>query len=651
MKIILDFETYSPVPISAGSVKYTEHPDADIICMGYKVENEPTLIWRPGDEIYPVYPEDVKVYAHNALFDYLVWCNIGIRQYGFPPIPLENWVDTMALATRYTLPAALAKAGAVLDVEVQKGIRGRALVKKICMPTKLGDRPKIGRDFTHAEYLEFLDYCSQDVESTYHLVKNLPSNKLSDEEQKCWLLTQKINLTGLPVDINAANKILNYIEGYVEEMTLRVPEITDGKIQKVTQVAKMVAWLQSNKVDVQNLQAATVESLLAGTLHPHVRELLELRQALGRSSTAKYRKIREMEHDGRIFNNLIYYGASTGRWTGSGFQLHNLPRASVENPVEVIECFINFRSVSDPVNVAKALIRPMIKASKGMILIISDYAAIENCLIMWVADDQNALASIRAGRDQYIEMAAYLYQTDYVSIKQGYLANDGLSCHRRRIGKIIVLGCGFQMGGKRFRESALEQGVELSSGESFAAVNAFRAKHSMLKKMWTKLSRSCIAAIQNPGKVYGYHECYFRVVKCRASNRWLVCTLPSGRNLFYMDPFVDQDAYGNVPGHHGINPYSKKWTRRALIPGRITENIIQALARDIMAHGLMKIDQEMPEVALIGTVHDEAIGEINKANVTPVTLDQFNNCLCSLPAWATGLPLKAEGWIGERYKK
>jgi len=117
-----------------------------------------------------------------------------------------------------------------------------------------------------------------------------------------------------------------------------------------------------------------------------------------------------------------------------------------------------------------------------------------------------------------------------------------------------------------------------------------------------------------------------------------------------MSPYLSEDTYGLVPGHYGTNPYTKKWDRLKLIPGRITENIIQALARDIMAHGLVMVKENMPHVQLLGTVHDEAIGEVDEL-VTSHTMRQFNECLCRLPAWAKGLPLEAEGYIAKRYRK
>jgi len=220
----------------------------------------------------------------------------------------------------------------------------------------------------------------------------------------------------------------------------------------------------------------------------------------------------------------------------------------------------------------------------------------------------------------------------------------------RQIGKIIILGCGYGMGAKRFVETAKTWGVHMELHEAQRAVDAYRDRYHKVKNMWYKLKDCCVRAIQRPGETHAFNNCKFRVVKCRADNRWLVLTLPSGRNLFYMAPYLSEDTYGLVPGHYGTNPYTKKWDRLKLIPGRITENIIQALARDIMAYGLTIVKRRMPFITLLGTVHDEAIGE-GDGDMSQSTLDNFNKCLCKLPGWAEGLPLEAEGYIAKRYRK
>ena len=643
--ITIDFETYSGTDITlASSYKYMHDPDADLLCLGYKFNADQTMLWQPGsckmERLFDAVMAGEKIYAHNALFEYLAWNILGPK-YGFPELPLEQLVDTAALANRYTLPGALDKCGKILGLDVQKDPRGKKLIKLICCPNADGVRPVVGKDFTQTDLFDLGDYCVRDVDSTYELIQALPADELTEEEQYYWELTQRMNLAGLPVDAYSAERILDYVTSYATEMTRRVPEVCDGAFQKVTQVKKMREWMDSLGVPTSNLQANTVDKLMKNKNLPgQVREMLELRQAVGRSSTAKYKKIKEMQLHGRVYNNLLYSGTSTGRWAGRGFQMHNLPRASVNDPEAVIDRFVNFEPVDDPVNMAKALIRPMICAPEGRMLLVSDYSSIENRLLAWVAGEEESLQAFRDGADQYVEMASSIYG----------IVSANVTKPQRQIGKIVVLGCGFQMGGKRFKGTAADWGVEVSLNEAYHAVDSYRKKNPKIKKLWGALSKCCVAAIQNLGKTYVYNGCSFRVVHDRASNVWLVLGLPSGRNLFYMDPYLSEDQYGLVPGHYGVDPYTRKWERRKLIPGRITENVIQALARDIMANGLKNVEQAMHTVQLIGTVHDEALAE-GPDDMSSRSLNTFNFNLCLLPAWAKGLPLAAEGYIAKRYRK
>jgi len=483
-----------------------------------------------------------------------------------------------------------------------------------------------------------MEYCRTDVDTTYELIQNLPSDKLSPDQQALWVLTQRMNMYGLPVDVRVADKILSYITSYVDAMTHRVTEISSGQVQKVTQVKKLREWLAKYGIETDNLRAETVTEILKQDIHIDAKEMLELRQILGRSSTAKYKKIKEMQLHGRVYNNLQYHGTATGRWSGRGFQLQNLPRASVPDPEAYIDMFDNFEPVADPVNIAKALIRPMIKAPEGKVLLVSDYSSIENRLLAWVAQDEEALELFRTGGDQYIDMASFLYHKNTEEVTKS----------ERQIGKIIILGCGYGMGAKRFVDTAKDWGVHLEQHEAQRAVDAYRDRYSKVKNLWYRLKDRCVDAIQNPGTTHTFKRVSFRVVKCHAGNRWLVLTLPSGRNLYYMDPYVSSDTYGLVPGHYGTDPYTKKWVRRKLIPGRIVENVIQALAADVMGYGLRMVEEHMPMVSLLGTVHDEAIAE---AYEYQADLNKFNKCLCMTEPWAEGLPLAADGYIAKRYRK
>ena len=262
--IYLDFEAYSPIPIEEGSKKYTEHPEANIVFLGYKINDQPTKLWIPGDPVPKEFKNsDIVLYAHNALFDYRIWNNIGALKYGFPRQLIKHWRDSMGLCGRYMLPLALDKACKVINKEHQKLFTGRALIKKISCLTKDGRRPELHRDFSLSKYQQYGEYCCEDTEAMYELITRLPSDKLSDIEQNYWLLTQQMNEIGLPIDTKAVAAILNYVSIYIEEQTVLLPEITNGQITKATQAKRIKDFCEANGHPIPNLQAETVNNLLA----------------------------------------------------------------------------------------------------------------------------------------------------------------------------------------------------------------------------------------------------------------------------------------------------------------------------------------------------------------------------------------------------
>ncbi len=643
--VVLDFETYSPIDIDCGTIKYLMQDEADIVCLGYKIDDQPTQIWEPnGPYALPDFSGH-EIYAHSASFDYLVWHIIGTKKYTFamPIIPLKQWHDTMALANRYGFPGELDKLGPILKLPVHKKKSiGLALIKKICMPNKYGMRPQLGQDYTETELYDFQDYCKSDVDTTYHLVHTLPAKTLSDTERKIWDITFEMNMNGLPVDIDAVNAILDQIEIYTEEMMKLVPDLTGGAVQKITQVQRVREYLGLTGLKLPDLTAGTVDKALdRDDLTSTQRELLRLRKLLGSSSVKKYKKIRAQEFMGYVHFNLHYHGAAPGRWAGRGFQVHNLPRAKVEDPEIYLTKFKNYELVENPIKIAKALIRPVICAPEGYQLICADYRSIENVLLLYEADDHDALQLFAKGLCQYTDMAAYMYGKDYAVVEKS----------ERQVGKVVILGCGYGMGPDRFLDTCKQWGVPMDARTAEAAVMAYRARYPKVVKFWYSLKDAAVSAIRNPGHTYKVNRCAFKLVKDKSETIWLMLILPSGRAIYYNSPFIEEDGYGAQPRHWGTNPYTKKWDKLRLIPGRLTENVIQGLARDVMANGLLTVKKQMPEILLLATVHDEGLGMLKKEDIKSDTLERYNNALCTLPSWLPGLPLEAEGWIGKRYRK
>jgi len=327
--------------------------------------------------------------------------------------------------------------------------------------------------------------------------------------------------------------------------------------------------------------------------------------------------------------------------------MQNLPRASVPNPEEVIAQFMAGVIIDDPVLKGKALIRPMIKAPGGHRIIVSDFSSIENRVLHWLAGDIEELENFRNGLDQYKTMAAALYGVSY----------DDVSSDQRKMGKVIILGCGYMMGADTFQKTAkLQFGMDLTEERSKESVSAYRERYSLVVKLWQGLKTAAIKAVLSGQKqTYGLITFGTATVK---GIRWLAMKLPNGKCIYYKNPAVEQkyipkyESMGRVPTvtHEGWNGYSRKWTRLALTPGRITENADQGTAREMMATGLLNIQDRMKEVRLVGTVHDEGLGIIKDTDITKDTMTKFDNLMCSIP-WAGDFPIKAEGYIARRYRK
>jgi len=628
----IDFETRSDVELTKyGAMKYFYGRDAAILFLSYKIDTNPTKQWHPRQDPldFMLNPNSYHFYAFNALFEYRAWNILGTKDHAWSSLALSTMTDVMALCGRFTYHQQLGSAGDDLNLKIRKDKRGKALMKKICMPPY---------NYTKEEWDAFLKYGYDDVETMYEMLHALPAIKLSDKEQQIWELTQRINLRGVPVDIKAVKQILNVTSAYKLEQNTLLPELTGGSVTKATQAARIKHWLVRKGVPAPNLQADTVEKLLERVdLSDDARTVLTLRQELGKSSTAKYQKVYDQCYEGRVYDNLRYYGANTGRWSGMGFQIHNLPRSKVTDATPIIDKFYDLTIVEDnPIQAAKSIVRGMICAPPGKMLCWADYSSIENRALAWLANDEKTLKLFHKGLDQYIDMAAERYGVPY----------DKVTDDQRAFGKMLILGCGYGLGYKGFQKNAAKWGVYIDLVESKIAVDAYRSRYQKVVNYWYDCKRAAINAISHPGTEYIVHLTIYKVIKDKNGTMWLRCMLPSGRAIYYNSPLIVEGTYGAEVSAMGINPYTKKWMRLKVIPGRLVENNTQALCRDVLAEG--KLSLERADFKLVGSIHDEAIAEVDK-DFTDLSL--YCDLLCTIPNWADGLPVKAEGAIEKRYRK
>lgn len=660
----IDFETYSECNIKLrGGMNYTTHPSTQVVCLGWALGDEQANLWTPAEpELPATIIQHVEahgiVVAHNLTFDYRIWNFIGHEQLGWPKLSLDQCLDSMALCQTYQVPASLENAGNALGIAMRKDTDGKRLIKICCTPQKNGLQPTPWGP--HSESFKALfRYCRQDVRAMREIVHKLPRQHLIPIEHEIWKMTYEMNTLGLPVDTKVAKKIMQYVATYTEKELRALPMLCGGAFLTIGQIAKIRAWCGTQGYEMESLDAEHVQTALDDpSCPPKVYKVLEMRQELGRSSTAKYKKLLELACEETLHDNLVYHGAGPGRWSGKGFQMHNLPRASLRNEdhadevndavvEEAIQKFLTGQEVENPVFCAKALIRAMIRAKDDEVVICSDYSGIENRVLHWLALDEPTLQDFRDGVDQYKVMASARYNVPYAEVTKP----------QRQMGKVIILGCGYGMGKDTFVTTAKDQfRMIVTIEEATEAVKAYREKYHLVKKLWNEIKLAATrTVITGQKQTYGFIT--FGLARVNGIT-WLAMKLPSGKCVYYMDPRVSQEFIpdyehmGRVPTitHMGTNPYSKKWCRLKLIPGRITENAVQGTAREVMALGMLNVKAKMPQVKLIGTVHDEAIGLIKKVDLTENTLAEFNHHLCDI-SWAKDCPIKAEGWVGPRYRK
>jgi DNA polymerase len=372
--------------------------------------------------------------------------------------------------------------------------------------------------------------------------------------------------------------------------------------------------------------------------------MLELRQAVSKTSTAKYQAFEmRSRYDGRLRDILMYWAASTGRWGGKGVQPQNFPRGTIKNTIQAAGILAEgdlelVRMIyGDPMSAFSSCLRNMIVAPEGKVFDVADYAAIETRVLFWVANHEAGLKALREDRDLYCEQASDIYGRHITK-------EDALE---RQVGKGVILGCGYQMGWKKFLQTCLSQGITIDEAIAQKAVTSYRTVNYPVVRLWDNTIRAAIAAVLNPKKRFKINHVTWFV-----ENGFLWCELPSGRRLAYYGPEVryEMTPWGDkrpVLYHYGVNPVTRKWQSDKTYGGRLVENIIQAISRDLMAEAMLKIEATgIWEIVL--SVHDELIGERKKGEGSN---ELFNELMSAVPAWGEGLPVKVEGWSGERYRK
>lgn len=636
--VSLDFETFSEADIkTSGAHTYAMHPSTEVLCLAYSVDGGPPQLWLPGQPVPPAFSSPAAIFrAHNAQFERLIWRYV-LEPRGWPACPpLSRWRCTMAAAAYRALPLSLDElSAALLPEEHRKDKRGKELIRKLCVPRKPTKADPSTRNRDPGLLFELYEYCLQDVvaeQAVHRITGDLPA-----AEQEVWELDQEINDAGVPVDlqlIRAAKKIAEDAAArYDAEMT----RLTGGAVKSCTQAAALAQFC-----GIESVAKVELEAALAEHLAPAQRAALELRKLAGRSSVAKLDKLLSWAPGGRARGMLQYHGATTGRWAGRGPQPQNMPRPKAgfdlvdlvkTGDLEAVEMV-----TGDPLEAVASCLRGVFATDGRTELLWADFAAIEARVVLWLAEQEDALDIFRRKECIYCEMASSVH---------GYPVVKGMP--ERQDGKTIILGCGFGMGPAKFQVTANSQGADITLEQAEQRVKGYRQRFPMVPALWKGLEDAARKAILNRGTAYSYGRVRY---KHHAEKPWLLCQLPTGRVLHYFDPTLEepdeewkkpQITYSAVKQIEG-GP--KRWGRVRSYGGLLTENCVQALARDCVVYALRKLRER--GVKIILTVHDEIVLEVRPGEITPHEVE----AIMSLPPpGMEGCPLAAEASRGARYGK
>lgn len=655
----IDIETYSSVDIrKSGLYKYVQSPDFEILLFAYSVNGQPSQIVDlaqgeqiPGEIIAALQDEKVIKYAYNAAFEW--YCLSSFLWLPDPVSWLSDWRCTMihGLYCGFTAGLAATAKAIGLPQEKQKMTIGNSLIKLFCTPTKPtkrnGNRTRTLPHHEPEKWELFKEYCIQDVEVEKEIQRKLSSFPVPEQEQKLWELDQQINVQGINVDQKLIDGAL-----YIDKIT--TAQLTEEAIQLTrldnpNSAAQLKKWLEEQGIEVENMQKETVSNLIKSTDNQAVKRALEIRQELSKTSVKKYQAMVEAKcKDGRVRGLLQFYGANrTGRWAGRLVQVQNLPRNYLETldlarklvrdkKLDALELI--YGNVADTLS---QLIRTAFVPSERNTLIISDFSAIEARVIAWLAGEQWRLDVFNSHGRIYEASASQMFGVPLELIVRGRPEYE-----LRQKGKVAELALGYQgASGALIQMGALEDG--LTEDELPDIVRRWRSSSKRIVDLWYSLENAALSVLRTgqPAGVKG-------LLLQRESDivnglDFLTITLPSGRKLYYAKPFLSENDFGKEAVHYfGMNQTTKKWEVIPTYGGKLTENVVQAIARDCLAVTLNRLN--VAGYQIIMHIHDEVVLDVPKEQAD---LEKVEQIMSQPIDWAPGLPLAADGFISEYYKK
>ena len=662
LELGIDIETYSSVDIKHGAYAYSEAPDFEVLLISYKFSDEDTIRlidltehapnYAPGDPDARFWsaltdPTVIKT-AYNANFE-----RTCLAKHTGETMPAEEWRCTMILAVQLGLPRSLAAVGPALGLseEEQKKKTGAALIQYFCKPCK-PTRSNGGRTRNlpmHApeKWQLFKEYNVGDVATEQAILKRLKDFRPDESEQDLWTLDQEINDRGVLLDIPMATSIVAFDTERSEALKEEAREITG--LDNPNSIAQLTPWLAENGVKVSSLTKDVVADLLTREDLPgNVRRALEIRQTVSKTSVKKYQTMLDIAgHDDRARGIMQFYGGHTGRWAGRSLQPQNLAKNTMpDEELDMARSFVkehDFESLElifgEPAPVFSQLVRTAFIPSPGNRFVVSDFSAIEARVIAWIAGEDWRLDVFRNNGDIYCESASRIY---HVPVEK-----HGVNGELRQRGKVAELALGY--GGSVGAMKSMDTTGSVPEEEMAGIVQQWRAESPAIVKMWNECQKAAVSVITGRQtkricRSLQGTEFYLKYVD---GTPVLFILLPSGRPIAFWSPMVMETDMGPRITYMNQNQTTRKWERTETYGGKLTENIVQSVARDCLAEKMKILESQGYKIVF--HVHDELILDVPRED--KAAADIVDRIMGEPIDWAPGLPLQGGTYECDFYRK
>lgn len=678
--LFIDIETYSSADIKmCGAYKYIESPDFEILIIGYAFDDEDVVIvdlaqgeQMPEEFEDALFDPNIRKHAHNAVFERQAFKRIGYD------IPTENWYCTLVKSAYCGLPLGLDQVSKVLDLQDKKLDTGKALIKYFscpCKPTRINGMRTRNYPWDAPEKWEmYKTYNKYDVLSEREIYNRLSQYDIPEFERQMYILDQSINDRGILVDMELAQSAIAVDEIYTEMLLNQSKQITG--LENPNSVAQLKKWYLAEKVDFvsanlsdedkaylktangqfwdkenQSMAADAIKMLLkldAVHLDKELTTVLENRQKLGRSSVKKYYAMLNCAmKDNRVRGTFQFYGANrTGRWAGRLLQLQNLSKnhvTDIDTPRELIRkrdwdaVEMLYGDVSD---ILSQLVRTALIAPEGKTYCVADFSAIEARVVSWLANEEWRMNVFRGDGKIYEAAGARMFNVPIEAITKGSELRAKAKNAELALGYEGSLGAMKRMGGDK---------MGMSDAEMMDIVRRWRNANPAIVNLWREIERCAHEAVKYRREVIGTP----RNLRFNCNGEYLIITLPSERSLYYYHPVFKQKMVGrkisNLLFYEGLNQETKAWGQIDTYGGKLTENIVQAISRDLLGFAMLNL--EANGYGLTMHVHDEAIAEVPDDGRAEEYLDNMIKIMRKTPEWASDLPLNAAGFTSKYYQK